>query len=40
MQGGEDTLGDADPNLTFNLEDLDLEAPGDQAGKAASGVVC
>ena len=39
MQGGEDVLGDFIPNLTFDLEDLGLEALGDQAGQAASGAV-
>ena len=25
MEGGKDILGDADPNLAFNMEDLGLE---------------
>ena len=32
MQGGEDILGDADPNLAFDLKDLGLETLRDQAG--------
>ena len=31
MQGDEDILGDANPNLAFYLEELSLEGP-DEAG--------
>ena len=39
MQGDEDILGDADPNLAFDLEELGLEGP-DGAGQAADGTTC
>ena len=29
MEGSKDVLGDVDPNLAFDLEDLGLEAPKD-----------
>ena len=37
MQGDEDILGDADPNLTFDLEDINLESAS-EAGKVVGGV--
>ena len=36
MQGGEDVLGDVDPNLAFDLEDMGLEGIS-EAGQAVGG---
>ena len=39
MQGGEDVLGDANPNLVFDLEDMGLEGT-DEVSQAVGSVVC
>ena len=37
MIGDEDILGDVDPDIEFDLDDLSLKGLGDKAGQAMSG---
>ena len=37
MIGDDDILGDVNPNIEFDLDDLGLKGPGGKVGQATSG---